>query len=194
MRDSGILGGILSLRKKACHATPLSFYGSSGGAHIPYIADYFDQGELAVLHIAQKQYGILSCDSLDTIGSNQIRFIEDTQKIWSQNLLHHLQTRFDAHDLVIFSDKEITQKRTPPEAVRGNFADICIGDQQTADNHNLCFTPLETEHFEILLMKGYSEDHRIVQLIESVRTSTLIQQLHDAGFDTSRTGTIREIR
>lgn len=194
MRDSGILGGILSLRKKACHATPLSYYGSSGGAHIPYIADYFDQGELAALHIAQKQYGILSCNSLGTIESHRIRFSEDTEKILEHNLLQRLHTRFDAHDLVTISDTENTHRYTPPEAVQANLADICIGDQQTADIHNLCFTPLETEHFEILLMKGYSEDYRIMQLIESVRTSTLIQQLNDAGYDTSRTGTIREIR
>ncbi len=194
VRNSGILGGILSLRKKACHATPLSFYGSSGCAQIPYITDYFDKGELATLHIAQKQYGILSCNSLDTIGSDKIRFIEDTEKVLPQTLLHHLHTRFDAHNLVTITDKEITQRLTPPEAVRDNLADICIGDQKTADLHNLCFTPLETEYFVILLMKGHSEDYRIQQLIESVRTSTLIQQLHDAGYDTSGTGTIEEIR
>jgi len=194
MRDSGILGGILSLRKKACHATPLSFYGSSGGEHIPYIADYFDQGELAALHIAHKQYGILSIDSLDTIESNQIRFIEDTEKGLDQQLLHRLHTRFDGNDLVTLSDKKSIQSFTPAEAVRGDFADICIGDQKTADIHNLYFTPLETEHFEILFMKSYSEDFRVLKLLESVHTTTLIQQLHDAGFDTSRTGTILEIR
>ncbi len=193
VRNSGILGGILSLRKKACHATPLSYSGSSCGTQIPYIADYFDKGELAALHIAQKQYGILSYNSPDTIESNRIRFVEDTEKVLSQNLLHHLHTRFDAHDLVIFSDKENAQRHTPAEAVRENLADICIGDQKTADLHNLSFTPLETKQFEILLMKGCSDDYRIVQLIESVTTDTLIRQLHDAGFDTSRTGTILEI-
>lgn len=195
MRDSGILGGILSLRKKACHATPVSFSKSDGGLHIPYITEYFDQGELTTLHIASMRHGILSRNPLETIEQNRIRFIEDSGKVCTQNLFQHVLTRFDDQDLIIIRETDnSTHSHTPPEALREHMADICIGNQAIADAYNLCFTPLETECFEILYMNGQSMDYRIEHLIESVRTDTLIKQLYDAGYDTSRTGIIQEIR
>ncbi|MCQ1539470.1 molybdopterin biosynthesis protein [Methanocalculus taiwanensis] len=193
-RDSGILGGILSLRKNACHATPLSFSGSTGAAQIPYLAEYFDMGELASLHIAQMHYGILSRDPLETMEQNNIRFIEGTVKVGTETFLHHIHTRFDAHNLITISNKESICSYNNPEALQNNLADICIADQATADAYKLCFTPLETERYEILLVNGYSEDCRIESLIESVRMSSFIDQLSNTGFDTSRTGIITEIQ
>jgi putative molybdopterin biosynthesis protein len=193
LRNSGMLGGMLSLRKKACHATPLSRGGATGVDNIPFLSEYFDPGELSALHIAELSYGVVSRQPLETSNRDRLRFISrpagadrhDSQKIFLEQ--YGIENIIPIQNIDALKDEDIA------EAICQDIADASIACLATAKAHNLHFTPLFTKIHEILFMTEERDDFRFAHLIKGVQSNELTQHLRDEGFDISSTGRVHEI-
>lgn len=189
VRNSGMLGGVLSLRKKACHATPLTCRGAGS---IPYLSEYFDPGELSALHIAELRYGVISRQPLECGDRNRLRFINRPAVADSQDIQKMLLEQYGVEHILIQNNGALKDDDIA-EAISQNSADAGIAYQATAEVHNLYFTPLRTTLYELLFMTEERDDFRIEHLIKGVQSNELTQHLRDEGFDVSSTGRVQEI-
>ncbi|HII99306.1 MAG TPA: molybdopterin biosynthesis protein [Methanoregula sp.] len=193
--NPGNISGLRALTRNACHAAPLSLPAHS--LHLSYepLISYNENPDLAFIHLATMELGIVSRDGLDTGDLPHARFINTRKGTPSRSILDDLLKREGINPAQVDGYlQEVHGPQAVAAAILNGFADAGMCTSGIATAEGLRFVPVASEDYELVVQKEMLNDPRIstlVSLIKSPRFYAILQK--KGGYDLTLTGTIREL-
>ncbi|MDD1694906.1 MAG: molybdopterin biosynthesis protein, partial [Methanoregula sp.] len=191
--NPGNTAGFLALSNNTCHAAPLVLPARSPLTSYKSLIKFPDDGELAFIHVATIEMGIVSRDGLNVADLTHIRFINTRKDTPSRVVLDAL---LDAEGInpaqVNGYLQEVHGSPAVAAAIRNGFADAGICTSGIASACGLRFVPVAYEDYELAVRQELLTDPRIVMLINLIRSPayhTLLRKI--GGYATDKIGMIR---
>ena len=191
--NPGNTGALLALRNNTCHAAPLSLPTRSLlSSYQPFIK-FLEAGDLAFIHIATIELGIISNIGLGVKDLTHARFINTRKESPARMVLDAVLAAVGIDPSQV--NGYLQEVHGPPAvaaAVRNGFADAGMCTSSIASAAGLQFVPVAHEDYELAVRREMLEDPRIrtlVSLIQSPRYRAILAKT--GGYDTSLTGIIR---
>jgi putative molybdopterin biosynthesis protein len=189
----GSMGGIFSLKKNECHASPMHLLAENGDYNIPYLEKYLPGEDIILLCVAERQQGIVSRKGIGFDDLVRHSFINRQRGSGTRMLLdHELKLRGISHDALTGYEREVTTHLAVALAVKTGEADAGMCVYSAAKAIGLSFKPVATERYEIAIRREYLDDPRVAELCAAV-TSPAFKEIMDrlGGYDTKETGVRR---
>jgi putative molybdopterin biosynthesis protein len=190
----GNLGGLLTLKRNACHAVPLSLPARSLLPECRVMLRNIP-AELAFIHIATIEQGIASRDGLTFDDLPRVRFINTRKETPARMVLDALLSSKGIDPVRINGYlQEVNGPQAVAAAIRNGFADAGMCTSSVAKASGLAFTPVAFEDYELAIRREMLADPRMVTLISLIKSPEYREVLASmGGYDTAGTGTIRSL-
>jgi putative molybdopterin biosynthesis protein len=192
----GSMGGLLSLRKDECHASPMHLLDEQGEYNVSYLNKYCPDVRLMLVCVAKREQGVISQNGLNLSDIQCHTFLNRQKGSGTRILLDHLLRGEDIDPASINGyDREVTTHLAVCLGIQSGSAEMGIGVYSAAKACNLAFVPIGYERYELVIREElYRNDARmaqIVSLIQSPEFSAKLVQL--GGYDVSETGFVRYV-
>lgn len=190
--NPGNTAGFLALAAGTCHAAPLVLPSQSLADYEPVIKR-FGTGDLAFIHIASIEMGIVSRDGLGPSDLPHARFINTRKGTPARRVLDAVlaENAIDPAQLNGYQ-QEVHGPPAVTAAVRNGYADAGISTSGLASASGLAFVPVAHEDYEMAVCREMLSDTRISRLIALIRSPGYYATLEKiGGYSMARTGTIR---
>jgi putative molybdopterin biosynthesis protein len=191
--NPGNTAALLALRSNTCHAAPLSLPAQSLLTSYQPFIKFLEEADLAFIHIATVEMGIVSCDGLGLKDITRCRFINTRRESPARMVLDALLAAEGIDPSQV--NGYLQEVHGPPAvaaAVRNGFADAGMCTSSIASAAGLRFVPVAHEDYELAVRREMLKDPRIrtlVSLIQSPGYRAILAKT--GGYDVSLTGTIR---
>jgi len=191
----GNIGGLLALKKKACHAAPMSLPPYSLLPDWPFLMQNMPTDGLAFIHIAAIGQGIASRSDLDITDLVKVRWINTRKDTVSRMLFDNIIRSKGSNPSQIGGYyHEAGGPAAVATAISNETADAGICTAGIAAAAGLRFIPIGQEQYELAIHPDLLSDPRIGSLISVIRSPGFRQLLSGyPGYDLSRTGAIHRI-
>ena len=191
----GSMGGLIALKKRACHGAPMHLLADDGTYNIPYLSRYLPGEDLIIFCLAGREQGIISRESLALEDLPKVRFINRQKGSGTRILLDHLLSRKGIPpDSIAGYDRELTTHLAVALAVKTGEADAGLGVFSAAKAFNLSFVPVAREPYELVFHSETWEDSRVKALASAVTSPSFREGLEAlGGYDVSMTGGLRRL-
>ncbi len=193
--STGNIGSLLALRKKACHAAPISLPSFPLLPDCPSITQIMPPGGLAFIHIAAISTGIASRDDLDIADLLRSRWINTKKDSAARYLFDNiiLSRGIDPVQITGYQN-EANGPAAVATAISNKTADAGICSAGIAETAGLRFMPLGYEQYEVAVHPELLADGKVRSLISVIRSAEFLDRLSIyPGYDVARTGTIHTI-
>jgi len=191
--NPGNTAGFLALGNNTCHAAPLVLPAQPLPNIYPPLMKPLGTDDLAFIHIASIEMGIVSRDGLGAADLTHARFINTRRDTPSRMVLDSLLATGGIDPLQV--NGYLQEVHGPPAvaaAVRNGFADAGICTSGIASASGLRFIPVAHENYELALRQEMLTDPRISMLLALIRSPVYQQVLEKSGgYLTTRTGMVR---
>ena len=196
----GSLGGLLALERGETHMAGTHLLDTETGIYnIPDIQKSIPQTPLVLVHLAQREQGILvargnpkSITTLDDLSRPEIRFVNRQPGSGTRVLLdHELKRRHIAPAAVAGYGREEFTHMAVGVAVASNLADGGLGVRAAATALNLDFIPIASEQYDLAIARSFFDSEigeRLMQIIQSEPLKRVVAAL--GGYDSRRAGEI----
>ncbi len=191
----GSMGGLISLKKRDCHAAPMHLLAPDGSYNTYFLEKYLPGEEVSLICIAGREQGIVSRERLSFDDIPGRPFINRQKGSGTRMLLdHELAVRgIDAARIPGY-DREVTTHLAVALAVKTGEADAGMCVYSAAKAMNLAFAPVAKERYELAFRRETLEDPRIESVIDAVRSVEFKDILNGmGGYDSSLTGELRQL-
>jgi putative molybdopterin biosynthesis protein len=172
----GSLDGLVNLRQGLCHLSGAHLLDENGEYNIPYIRRFFPDRDVNVVTLASRTQGLMfrkgnpkKIKQISDLANPTIRFVN----------------RNAGSGTRLWIDKELKKTGIPPEAVRGyarvvsthseaarlvsrGKGDVALGLQAAARQHELGFTPLFDERYDLVLPR--EQESVLAPLLDYLQT------------------------
>jgi len=191
----GNIGGLLTQKRNACHAVPLSLPAHSLLPACQLMLRNIPTEELVFIHIATIEQGIASRHSLTFEDLPHVRFINTRKESPARMVLDALlSSKGIKPDDINGYRQEVNGPQAVAAAIRNGFADAGMCTSSVAKASGLTFTPVAFEDYELAVRRDMLNDPRMATLISLIRSPEYRGILEAmGGYDSSRTGTIRSL-
>jgi molybdenum cofactor synthesis domain-containing protein len=191
----GSMGGLLALKKGACHGAPMHLLAEDGSYNTPYLARYLPGEELVLLCLAGREQGIISREGLSLEALPGTRFANRQKGSGTRILLDHLLREKGISSASIPGyDRELTTHLAVALAVKTGEVDAGPGVYSAARAFGLSFTPVAREPYELVFPADTWEDPRVQALAASVSSPQFREGLGSlGGYDLSVNGRLRRV-
>jgi putative molybdopterin biosynthesis protein len=191
--NPGNIAGLLALSSNACHAAPLVLPARSPLTSYKSHIKIPDDSELAFIHVATIEIGIVSRDGLNVSDLTRARFINTRKDTPSRTVLDTLLASEGIDPFQVSGYlQEVHDSPAVAAAIRNGFADAGICTSSIASANGLRFVPVAYEDYELAVRRELLTDPRIRMLITLIRSPTYHAMLRKiGGYTTETTGMIR---
>jgi len=100
---TGSMGGLLTLKKRQCHAAPMHLLAPDGEYNIPFLQKYMPGEDLALICVAEREQGLISREGAALDDLPALRYANRQKGSGTRMLLDHL----------------LKQKEIDPTLIRG---------------------------------------------------------------------------
>ncbi|MDD4137308.1 MAG: molybdopterin biosynthesis protein [Methanoregula sp.] len=193
--NPGNTSGLLALNSNTCHAAPLVLPACSPLTLYKPLIKCPDPDDLAFIHVATIEMGIVSRDGLGVPDLTRARFINTRKDSPSRIVLDTLLATEGIDPLQVSGYlQEVHGSPAVAAAIRNGFADAGICTSSIASASGLQFIPVAHEDYELAVRRDLLTDPRIGQLITMIRSPAYRAVLEKTGgYDASLTGIIRTL-
>ncbi len=194
----GSLWGLVALeRGEAYLAGAHLFDPESGEYNLPWVRRVLPGRKVALLHMAGREQGLISRDgkyqALEDIAGPGVRFVNRQRGSGTRLLLdHHLGILGIRPEAVSGYEREEHTHSAVASAVAEGRANVGLGTYAAAKALDLCFAPLATEQYELLLLTDLLDSPEVRPVLTALRSPEFSAVLRaTGGYDTTRTGEVR---
>ncbi len=193
---TGSMGGLISLKKRDCHAAPMHLLADNGDYNVPFLSRYLPGERITLICVAGRAQGIVSVSG--DIGIDDLpahRFV-NRQKGSGTRLLLDYELKKHSIDASRIGgyDTELTTHIGVALAVKSGEAEAGMCVYSAAKALSLQFQPVAQERYELAVRTEHMDDPRIIALLDTIRSDKFIRVLQDlGGYDSRETGVQREL-
>lgn len=191
----GSMGGLLTLKKRQCHAAPMHLLGPQGEYNIPYLKKYMPGEDLVLLCVAEREQGLISREEIEFMEIPSLRYANRQKGSGTRILFDRIlsETGIDPAKIEGY-DREFTTHLGVALAVRSGEADCGMGVYSAAKALGLSFTPLTTERYELVMYADALDDPRMAAIVDAISSDRFKEILHQmGGYRTAETGVRRRL-
>lgn len=194
----GSLGGILALRKGACHMAGSHLLETETGQYnISYIQKYLKGVKASVFHLVLRDQGLI-------IPAGNPKGIKGLEDLTREDIT--LINRQSGSGTRVLFDYKLEQLGIKPESIRGydheefthmavavdvlsGAADCGMGIYAAAKALHLGFIPMEREQYDLILPSALVENPNIQVVFQVIRSNTFRERVTAlGGYDASKSG------
>jgi len=188
---TGSMGGLLTLKKRQCHAAPMHLLAPDGEYNIPFLQKYLPGEDLVLICVAEREQGLISREGatlLDDLPA--LRYANRQKGSGTRMLLDHLLKQKEIDPAAIRGyDREFTTHLGVALSVRSGEADCGMGVYSAAQALGLKFTPVATERYELAVHADTLDDPRVRACLDAIDSDAFKQVLlRMGGYRISETG------
>ena len=196
----GSLGGLLALERGETHIAGTHLLDPESGVYnIPDIKRSIPKVPLVLIHLAQREQGILvargnpkSISTLKDLANHGVRFVNRQPGSGTRVLLDHELKKLTINPAAIagYEREEFTHMAVGV-AVASHLADAALGVRAAATALGLDFIPVANEEYDLLVSRPFFDSDRgakLVQVICSDQFKRAVTAL--GGYDPSKSGEI----
>ncbi|WP_342678917.1 molybdopterin biosynthesis protein [Methanofollis sp. UBA420] len=191
----GSMGGLLTLKKRQCHAAPMHLLGPDGEYNLPYLRKYLPDEDLVLLCVAEREQGLISRDKVSFDDLPALRYANRQKGSGTRILFDQLigELGIGPADVRGYG-REFTTHLGVALAVRSGEADCGMGVYSAAKALGLTFTPVATERYELVMHADALDDPRVAAIADAVSSETFTKTLQEmGGYRTAETGVRRRL-
>ncbi|MDD1702687.1 MAG: molybdopterin biosynthesis protein [Methanoregula sp.] len=191
--NTGNTGAVLALKRNSCHAAPMTVTDTSRLCECGTAPSYQGMQDLAFVHIAGIDLGIVSKEPVALDSLDRLRWINTRRDFPGHAVFDALLTSLNLDPTAISGyTLEAGSGSAVADAVFSGHADAGICDRGTAASRNLCFSPIALERYELVLHRDMLDDPWIIQLIAILKKTEFRDALsHRGTYTTTESGKIR---
>ena len=191
----GSMGGILTLRRRECHAAPTHLLAQDGSYNVPYLQKYLPGEEIELVCVAEREQGVVSRTGIQFAGLPEVRFVNRQRGSGTRMLLdHELAARGIESKAINGYEREVTTHLAVALAVKSGEADAGMCVYSAAKALGLAFVPVGRERYEMAIRKESLNDRRVAALIAAISSPQFRKALEKlGGYDIRETGVRRRV-
>jgi molybdenum cofactor synthesis domain-containing protein len=194
----GSLGGLLALRKGACHMAGSHLLDTESGQYnIPYIQKYLKGVKASVFHLVMRDQGLI-------IAAGNPKGIKGLEDLTREDIT--LINRQAGSGTRVLFDYKLGQLGIEPDAIKGyghdefthmavavdvlsGAADCGMGIFAAAKALHLDFIPMEREQYDLIMPSAIVNDPNIQVVFEIIQSNTFRERVTAlGGYDPSKSG------
>lgn len=194
----GSLAGLMALKRGECHLAGTHLIDEETGEYNrTWIRRYFAEGEVALVHLARREQGLIvpkgnpkSLSGLADLTRDDVLYINRQRGSGTRQLLDYLLRQQDlSPDAINGYPRELYTHLAVAAAVKTGGADTGLGILAAARALDLDFVPIASEQYD-LAIRADALDHRAVRtLLEILSTPEFRSRVTDlGGYDPSNSG------
>ncbi|MDK2975144.1 MAG: molybdopterin molybdotransferase [Methanofollis sp.] len=189
----GSMGGLLTLKKRQCHAAPMHLLSPDGEYNIPFLQKYLPGEDLVLVCVAEREQGLISRGGATLDDLPTLRYANRQKGSGTRLLLDYLlKERGIEPALIRGYDREFTTHLGVALAVRSGEADCGMGVYSAARALGLEFAPVTTERYELAVHADTLDDPRVRTCVDAIDSDAFRQTLlRMGGYRISETGVRR---
>jgi putative molybdopterin biosynthesis protein len=194
----GSLDGLIAMRQglaqmAGCHLLD----AESGEYNLPFVRHLFPDRAVTLFTLAHRQQGLMLAPG----NPRQVRGLQDLARpdltlinrirgsgtrLWLDRQLHLLG--IDAQSVHGYN-REARTHTAAAESIRSGRADVGLGLQAAALQHDLDFIPLFQERFDLAIMEELLQNHRLAPFMDYLNSGEFRRSVAVLeGYDTAHTG------
>ncbi len=194
----GSLGGLIALRKGACHMAGSHLLDPETGEYnISYIKRYLPGLNVKVYHLVMRDQGLmvakgnpLGITGVQDLVREDVAFVNRQAGSGTRVLLDHvLKTEgLDASAIKGYDQEEFTHMAVAVDVLSG-AADCGMGIYAAARALDLDFVPLVREEYDLVVSGDFAEDSLMSALLDTVKSARFRERVASmGGYDPSGSG------
>ena len=196
----GSLGGLLALQRGETHIAGTHLLDpDTGDYNIPEIRRVIPQIPVILLHLAQREQGILvargnpkAIRTLPDLIRGGIRFVNRQPGSGTRVLLDYelKKLSIDGATIAGYEREEFTHMAVGV-AVASGLADAGLGVRAAAQALTLEFIPIASEQYDLLIERRFFESIRGEELLATIRSESFKSAVNAlGGYDTAKAGVV----
>lgn len=200
----GSMSGIMALKRGSAHIAPIHLLDSKTGIYnIAFVKQYFESGEMALIHGLQRVQGILTTlenpkniQDLKSLKDRKCSFANRQRGAGTRLLFDFIMEKLEIPTSEVKGyEKEFTTHLAVATAVKNGVADCGLAVKSAANIMKLNFIPVGNENYDFLLYADMLEDERIQKFIEVLRSDEFKEQVEKiGGYGIDRLGEIEVVK
>ena len=194
----GSLGGLIALRKKACHMAGAHLLDPETGEYnIGYIRRYLPGVAVSVYHLVMREQGLivargnpLGITGVRDLCRGDVAFVNRQSGSGTRILLDHVlkKERLNTGSIKGYQHEEFTHMAVAVDVLSG-AADCGIGIYAAAKALGLDFVPLIREQYDLVVSGAFVADPLMKTVMDTVRSPGFRERVTAmGGYDPSRSG------
>jgi putative molybdopterin biosynthesis protein len=191
----GSLDGLVNLRQGLCQVSGAHLLDKSGEYNAPFVRHLFPDRTMNLVTLAYRTQGLMLAPGnpkgvrgAADLARAGLRFINRNPgsgtRLWLDGELERqgiLPESIDGYERVVNTHTECAR------AIASGEADATLGLQASAQQHNLEFTPLFEERYDLVLPR--EQENTLAPLLEHIQTAAFRRDLKAlTGYNTSHSG------
>lgn len=199
----GSMGGIMAMKRKECHISPVHLLDeSTGDYNISYVKKYFPGRKMALIKGVKRLQGFMVergnpediRDFQDLTGEN-IRFVNRQRGAGTRILLdyHCKRLGIKPNDIKGY-EREMTTHMAVAVSVKTGSANVGMGVYSAAKALDLDFVPIAYENYDFLIPNEYLNDTRVQEFIAILQSDYFRKKILElGGYELENIGEIQRV-
>ena len=191
----GSLDGLVNMRQGLCQVSGSHLMDDNGEYNTSFVRHLFPDRAVAIVTLAHRTQGLMlsrgnpkGIKRIGDIPRKNIRFVNRNPgsgtRLWFDSELHKLKIpteKIDGYEAGVKTHSEAAA------LIAAKKADVALGLQAAAHQHNLDFIPLYEERYDLVLPR--ENERSLMPLLDYLQTATFRTELQAlTGYNTSHSG------
>ena len=191
----GSLDGLVNLRQGLCQISGSHLLDASGEYNIPFVRHLFPDRNVEIVTLAYRTQGLMLASGnprgvrmLADIVRRKLRFVNRNAgsgtRLWLDAELRRLKI---PSGMINGYDKEVKTHTEAAHLIETGKADVSLGLQAAAHQHNLDFIPFFEERYDLILPR--ENEQTLLPLLEYIQTADFRASLNSlTGYNSAHSG------
>ena len=191
----GSLDGLVNLRQGLCQISGSHLLDASGEYNTPFVRHLFPDRNVEIVTLAYRTQGLMLASGnprgvrmLADIVRRKLRFVNRNSgsgtRLWLDAELRRLKI---PSGMINGYDKEVKTHTEAAHLIETGKADVSLGLQAAAHQHNLDFIPLFEERYDLILPR--ENEQTLLPLLEYIQTADFRASLNSlTGYNSAHSG------
>jgi len=191
----GSLDGLVNLRQGLCQISGSHLLDVTGEYNTPFIRHLFPDRDVEIVTLAYRTQGLMLAEGnpkginkISDVANPNVRFVNRNAgsgtRLWFDAEISELNIPTEN---INGYDKEVKTHTEAADLIVTNKADVALGLQAAAHQHNLNFIPLFEERYDFVLPR--ENEKTLVPILDYLQTPAFRAELNAlTGYNTSHSG------
>lgn len=191
----GSLDGLVNLRQGLCQISGAHLLDETGEYNTPYIRHFFPDRDVEVVTLAYRTQGLMlssgnpkEIKNIADLARPSIRFVNRNAGSGTRLWIDHELKQLDIPSDKINGYERVVKTHSEAAAlIEADQADVSLGLQAAAHQHNLDFIPLFEERYDLILPR--ENEKAITPLLDYLQTASFRAELNMlTGYNSAHSG------